>query len=319
MGAARLKFVEPMKAAMSAAPPYNGLWLYEVKFDGFRVLAIKNGKEVELWSRNEKPLHARFPEVVKAVARLSTKSCILDGEVCALDESGRSSFQLLQNQGETNHPVVYYAFDVLFEGNKDLRALPLTERKNHLKRILLKATEPIRPSSYFTENPKNVLEKMDAVGAEGSIAKLLTSTYEAGHRSGAWVKIKFHKGQEFVVVGYTLPKKSRQYFGALSLGYYKDKRLIFAGRVGTGFNDKSLKEIFNKLKALEIPEPMVEEIQEPSGRWRPRGWKASDSRWVKPQLVAQVQFTEWTSDGILRHPSFQGLRHDKKAADVVRE
>jgi bifunctional non-homologous end joining protein LigD len=319
MAAGRLKFVEPMKAAMSAAPPYNGLWLYEVKFDGFRVLAIKNGKDVELWSRNEKPLHARFPEVVKAVARLSTKSCILDGEVCALDESGRSSFQLLQNQGETNHPVVYYAFDVLFEGTKDLRLLPLTERKNYLKKILSKATEPIRPSTYFTEDPKNVLEKMDAVGAEGSIAKLLTSTYETGHRSGAWVKIKFHKGQEFVVVGYTLPKKSRKYFGALSLGYYKNKRLIFAGRVGTGFNDKSLKEIFNKLKPLEIHEPMVEEIQEPSGRWRPRGWKASDSRWVKPQLVAQVQFTEWTTDGILRHPSFQGLRDDKKAADVVRE
>ena len=319
MASARLKFVEPMKAATTASPPYNGLWLYEVKFDGFRVLAIKNGKDVELWSRNQKPLHARFPEVVKAVARLKIKSCILDGEVCALDESGRSSFQLLQNQGETNHPVVYYAFDLLFEGNRDLRALPLSERKARLEEILTSATEPIRPSTYFTENPKKVLEKMEAVGAEGAIAKLTTSPYETGHRSGAWVKIKFHKGQEFVVVGYTLPKKSRKYFGALSLGYYKGKRLIFAGRVGTGFNEKSLKEIFHKLKPLEIPEPMVEEIQEPSGRWRPRGWKASDSRWVKPQLVAQVQFTEWTSDGILRHPSFQGLRDDKKAADVVRE
>jgi bifunctional non-homologous end joining protein LigD len=319
MPAARLKFVEPMKAAMAAVPPFNGLWLYEVKFDGFRVLAIKNGKDVELWSRNEKPLHGRFPEVVKAIARLPVKSCILDGEVCALDESGRSSFQLLQNQGETNHPVVYYVFDVLFENNKDLRALPLTERKARLEKILAKATEPIRVSTYFTENPKTVLEKMDAVGAEGSIAKLMSSAYETGHRSGSWVKIKFHRGQEFVVVGYTLPKNSRKYFGALSLGYYKDKRLIFAGRVGTGFNDKALKEIFNKLKPLEVPDPMVEEIQEPSGRWKPRGWKASDSRWVKPQLVAQVQFTEWTSDGILRHPSFQGLRDDKKASDVVRE
>jgi len=319
MASARLKFVEPMKAAMAAAPPYNGLWLYEVKFDGFRVLAIKNGKDVELWSRNEKPLHARFPEVVKAVARLPVKNCILDGEVCALDETGRSSFQLLQNQGETNHPVVYYAFDVLFKGTTDLRSLPLMERKARLEKILATAAEPIRPSTYFTDNPKKVLEKMDAVGAEGSIAKLMTSPYETGRRSGTWVKIKFHKGQEFVVVGYTLPKQSRKYFGALSLGYYKDKRLIFAGRVGTGFNDKALKEIFHKLKPLEIPEPMVEEIQEPSGRWRPRGWKASDSRWVTQQLVAQVQFTEWTSDGILRHPSFQGLREDKKAEHVVRE
>jgi bifunctional non-homologous end joining protein LigD len=316
---ARLKFVEPMKAAVNAAPPFNGLWLYEVKFDGFRVLAIKNGKEVELWSRNQKPLNERFPEVVKAVGKLPLKSFVIDGEVCALDEHGRSSFQLLQNQGETNHPVVYYAFDVLFEGAKDLRELPLTERKTRLDKILLKAADPIRASSCFVENPKNVLETMETVGAEGAIAKLLTSVYETGSRSGAWVKIKFHKGQEFVIVGYTLPKKSRKYFGALSLGYYRGKRLIFAGRVGTGFNDKTLREIFSKLKPLEIDEPLVEEIQEPSGRWRPRGWKASDSRWVKPKLVAQVQFTEWTSDGILRHPSFQGLRDDKRPEQVVRE
>jgi bifunctional non-homologous end joining protein LigD len=217
-----------------------------------------------------------FSPSEKAVAKLSVKNCILDGEVCALDESGRSSFQVLQNQGETNHPVVYYAFDILFENGKDLRNLPLTERKEHLDAILLKAVHPIKPSTYFTEDPGKILKKMEAVGAEGSIAKLKTSTYETGHRSGAWVKIKFHKGQEFVIVGYTLPKKSRKYFGALSLGYYKNKRLIFAGRVGTGFDDKALKEISAMLKPLEIPEPMVEEIQEPSGRWRPRGWKASD-------------------------------------------
>jgi bifunctional non-homologous end joining protein LigD len=319
MAAARLKFVEPMKAAVAAAPPYNGLWLYEVKFDGFRVLAIKNGKDVELWSRNQKPLNERFPAVVKAVSKLPVKRCMLDGEVCALDDQGRSSFQLLQNQGETGRPVVYYAFDLLFEGNSDLRNLPLTKRKTRLEAVLLKAVDPIRPSTFFTENPGKVLEKMKSVGAEGSIAKLLSSVYETGHRSGAWVKIKFHKGQEFVVVGYTLPKKSRKYFGALSLGYYRDKRLIFAGRVGTGFNEKALKAIYSQLKPLEIPEPRVEEIQEPSGRWRPHGWKASENRWVKPKLVAQVQFTEWTSDGILRHPSFQGLRDDKKAKDVVRE
>ena len=206
MATARLKFVEPMKAATSAPPPYNGLWLYEVKFDGYRVLVIKNGNDVELWSRNKKPLHLRFPDVVKAVAKLPVKSCILDGEVCALDEIGRSSFQLLQNQGETNHPVVYYVFDVLFEGSKDLRSLGLIDRKSHLESILADAAEPIRPSSYFMDDPKKVLEKMESVGAEGSIAKLKTSPYESGVRSGAWVKIKFHKGQEFVIVGYTWDK-----------------------------------------------------------------------------------------------------------------
>ena len=315
----RLKFVEPMKASTAPPPPYNGHWLYEVKFDGFRVLAIKNGKSVELWSRNEKPLDERFPEVVKAVARLLAGSCILDGEVCALNDQGKSSFQLLQNAEQTNHPVVYYVFDLLFEGSADLRKLPLLERKTRLEAMLLDAVDPIRPSTFFTKNPENVLRKMKSVGAEGAIAKLKTSVYETGRRSGAWLKIKFHKGQEFVIAGYTLPKKSRQYFGALILGYYRGKRLIFAGRVGTGFSEKALQEIYQKLKPLECGAPQVEEIQEPSGRWRPKGWKASDSRWVIPKLVAQVQFAEWTDDGILRHPSFQGLRLDKNPKDVVRE
>lgn len=319
MASRRLKFVEPMKARTAPPPPHNGQWLYEVKFDGFRVLAIKNGGKVELWSRNNKPLDERFPKVVKAVAKLSVKSCILDGEVCALNEQGRSSFQLLQNSGETNHPVVYYVFDLLFEGAKDLRPLPLMDRKTRLEAILLNAVDPIRPSAFFTENPREVLEKMKSVGAEGAIAKLKNSIYETGHRSGSWVKIKFHKGQEFVIAGYTLPKKSRRYFGALILGYHRGKKLIFAGRVGTGFNEKALQEIHQKLRPLEIDRPLVEEVQEPSGRWRPKGWKASDSRWVKPKLVAQVQFTEWTSDGILRHPSFQGLREDKDPTEVVRE
>jgi bifunctional non-homologous end joining protein LigD len=315
----RLKFIEPMKAKVASAPPDNGEWLYEVKFDGFRVLAVKNGKEVELWSRNQKRLDERFPEVAAAVAKLPLKSCVLDGEVCALNAEGRSSFQLLQNAGEMKHAVVYYVFDGLFEGNEDLRDLPLTERKTRLEAMLLKAVDPIRPSPFFTENPRQVLEKMRAAGAEGSIAKRKDSSYETGHRSGAWVKVKFHKGQEFVVAGYTLPEKSRHYFGSLILGYYRGKKLVFAGRVGTGFNDKSLKVIFRKLKSLESDVPFIEEVKEPSRRWRPKGWKASEARWVKPKLVAQVQFTEWTDEGILRHPSFVGLREDKNPADVVRE
>lgn len=319
MATPRLAFVEPMKAAVAAPPPYNGEWVYEVKFDGFRVLAIKQGRTVELWSRNHKPLNERFPEVAQAVARLPAKRCILDGEVCALDDHGKSSFQLLQNSGETKQPVVYYVFDALVGDRDNLCDLPLLERKERLDEILLKAVDPIRPSLCFTENPAEVLEKMRSAGAEGAIAKRRDSLYEIGRRSGAWVKIKFHKGQEFVIAGYTLPKRSRKYFGALLLGYYKGKRLIFAGRVGTGFNDKSLREIHRKLKAIEMDHPLVEEVQEPSGRWRPKGWKASDTRWVQPKLVAQVQFAEWTDDGILRHPSFLGLRDDKDPKLVVRE
>ena len=315
----RLKFVEPMKAKIAPAPPDNGEWLYEVKFDGFRVLAVKNGKQVELWSRNRKPLNERFPEVAAAVAKLSIKSCVLDGEVCALNDAGRSSFQLLQNSAEGRHPVVYYIFDVLFEGLRDLRDLHLTDRKTHLEAILLKAVDPIRPSPFFTKHPRQVLDKMESAGAEGSIAKRKNSAYETGQRSGAWVKIKFHKAQEFVIAGYTLPRKSRRYFGSLILAYYRGKRLTFAGRVGTGFNDESLKAIYEKLKPLESEVSFVEDVRAPSTRWRPKGWKASDARWVKPKLVAQVEFTEWTEQGVLRHPSFQGLREDKSPEEVVRE
>ncbi|MEI9999591.1 MAG: non-homologous end-joining DNA ligase [Verrucomicrobiota bacterium] len=308
-----------MKAAVAPAPPDDGQWLYEVKFDGFRVLAVKNGREVELWSRNQKLLNERFPTVAAAVAKLPAASCIIDGEVCALDRAGRSSFQLLQNAAEGEAPLVYYVFDVLFEGAKDLRNLPLTERRTRLDAILLAAIDPIRPSLYFDQNPKEILAKMKAAGAEGSIAKRKDSVYETGRRSGAWVKIKFRREQEFVIAGYTLPRGSRQYFGALLLGYYKGKRLIFAGRVGTGFTEKTLKELHGKLRKLETDAPAVEEVQDATGRWRPKGWKAADTRWVKPELVAQVQFAEWTDDGILRQPSFQGLRIDKNPRDVVRE
>jgi bifunctional non-homologous end joining protein LigD len=317
--APRLKFVEPMKAKVAPAPPDNGGWLYEVKFDGFRVLAVKDGRKVELWSRNEKRFDTRFPEVTRAVSRLSTERAILDGEVCALDKKGRSSFQLLQNAADAPARLVYYVFDVLFEGKKDLRELPLMKRKERLEAILLNAADPIRPSLYFTQNPVRILKKMREAGAEGTIAKRIDSIYEAGQRSGAWIKIKFHKEQEFVVAGYTLPKKSRQYFGSLILGYYDGKRLVFAGHAGTGFNQRALKEIYARLKKLEIEHPQIEQIQEQSGRWRAPGWKASECRWVKPELVAQVQFTEWTADGLLRHPSFLGLREDKAPEEVVRE
>ena len=304
---------------VAPAPPHNGEWLYEVKFDGYRILAVKNGTDVELWSRNKNLLNERFPTVVSAVAKLSAKKCIVDGEICALNSEGKSSFQLLQNSAEQEHPIVFYAFDLLYEGSRDLRKKKLTERKTLLDALLLNAVDPIRPSSWFSENTEQVLEKMREVGAEGAIAKRMNSAYEAGERSGAWIKIKFTQSQEFVVVGYTLPRKSRACFGALLLGCYEGNRLIYCGRVGTGFSAKRLREIDAKLKPLEIEAPVVQEIKEPNGRWRPPGWKASDNRWVKPTLVAQVQFTEWTSDGVLRHPSFLGLREDKNPEDVVRE
>ena len=317
--ARRLGFVEPMKATTTSAPPYDGNWLYEVKLDGYRVLAVKNGKAVQLWSRNKKRLDERFPEVAAAVAKLPVTHCILDGEVCALDGKGHSSFQLLQNSEEGVHPIVYYVFDVLFAGGKDLRRLPLMRRKTHLDAILLNAKDPLRPSIFFTEDPATVLRKMREVGAEGAIAKRRDSTYDGGSRSSAWVKIKWRRSQELVIVGYTLPEKSRQYFGSLALGYYEGKKLIFAGRVGTGYTAKTLKEIYGKLRKIEVAEPPVERIKPPSGRWRGPDWRPATTRWVQPRLVGQFEFAEWTSDGVLRQGSFVGLRDDKDPRKVVRE
>ncbi|MDE1169879.1 MAG: non-homologous end-joining DNA ligase [Verrucomicrobium sp.] len=316
----RAGFVEPMKAAVTAPPPHDGRWLYEVKFDGFRALAVKRGKTVHLWSRNRKPLEERFPEVAAAVARLPVRECILDGEVCALDAKGASSFQILQNQAESGAPLVYYVFDVLMAEGKDLRALLLLERKERLAAILARARDPVRPSAFFAEDPARVLETLRKLGGEGAIAKRKDSRYEAGRRSRAWVKIKFVREQEFVVVGYSLPRKSRKHFGALLLGC-RDVRgkLVYVCKVGTGFNGKSLALLHKKLLALEVPAPRFEGFREPGGRWRPPGWKPSENRWVKPKLVVQVRFTEWTDDGALRHPSYIGLREDKGARGVIRE
>ncbi len=315
----RLGFIEPMKASTTAAAPYDGDWLYEVKFDGYRVLAVKNGKAVQLWSRNKKRLDERFPEVAAAVAKLPATRCIVDGEVCALDEKGCSSFQLLQNSDEGAHPIVYYVFDALFEGAMDLRALPLMQRKTRLDAILLNSKDPIRPSVFFTEDPAAVLKKMREVGAEGAIAKRRDSTYDAGSRSPSWIKIKWRRSQELVIVGYTLPEKSRQYFGSLAVGYYEGRKLIFAGRVGTGYTAKTLKEIYGKLRKIEVAEPPVERIKPPSGRWRGPDWKPATTRWVEPKLVGQFEFAEWTADGVLRQGSFVGLREDKDPKKVIRE
>jgi len=316
---ARLAFVEPMKASTGAPPaPTDPRWLYEVKFDGYRGLAVKNGEEVHLYSRTRHLLDDRFPDVVRAVAALPVRACVLDGEVCALDPQGRSSFQFLQNSEEGPAPLVYYVFDLLFENTKDLRSLPLLERKGRLDTVLAKARDPIRPSVFFTEDAEGVLARMRKVGAEGAVAKRKDSAYRCGSRSPDWVKIRFSLQQEFVIGGYTEPRGSRAGFGALLIGYYEGKELRYASKVGTGFTGKTLAELYRRLHALEqVKNPFAEGAGPGRHRWT-RGPLAA-THWVKPQLVAQIVFTEWTSDGSVRHPVFLGLRDDKPARRVVRE
>jgi len=307
-----------MKASVAEAPdPSDRRWLYEVKFDGYRGIAVKNGNHVALFSRNRNRLDDRFPGIVDAVAGLPCRQCVLDGEICALDPQGRSSFQLMQNAEEGNVPLVYYVFDLLKEGTDDLRPLPLTERKARLDTLLLQARDPIRPSVFFTRNVKTVLARMKSVGAEGAVAKVKTSPYETEHRSPNWVKIRFSLQQEFVIGGYTEPKGSRSGFGALLIGYYEKGRLLYASKVGTGFTAKSLAEIFRLLRSCEQKESPFFAHEYKRNRWT-RG-PLTRAHWVRPDLVAQIAFTEWTDDGSVRHPVFLGLRKDKPATQVVRE
>jgi bifunctional non-homologous end joining protein LigD len=231
-------FIEPMKALPVEELP-EGDWFYEIKHDGYRALALKDGKDVRLISRNNKPLS--YPELLDILKLLAVGQVILDGEIVALDEKGRSSFQLLQDykSSEQRAPLVYYVFDLLFMDEKDLRQEPLSARRKPLAQVLKNAAENIRLSDELRGTKEELLRVAEQFGLEGLVAKKPNSVYESGRRSGAWVKYKITKSQEFVVGGYTLPEGSRKYFGSLLVSYNSPKGLVFAGRVGTGFFRKT--------------------------------------------------------------------------------
>jgi bifunctional non-homologous end joining protein LigD len=323
-GASKLKFVSPMKAKLGSESPPGGDWIYELKFDGFRAIALKNGSEVELLSRSGKDLTQKFPEIARAVAGLPADDAVLDGEIVALDEKGRSSFQLLQafELGEQRPPVCFYVFDLLHLGRSDLRGESLTERKSQVQDLLRGVPDPIRFSATIDGDPNQLLAEVKARGLEGLIGKLRDSTYESGRRSGAWIKLKCVNEQEFVVGGYTPPQGTRKYFGAILVGYFEDGRLKFAGKVGTGFNTTLLRVLhgrFEKLRRAECPFANLPE--KAGGRWTQNVTPAEMRRctWLNPEIVCEVKFTEWTRDGKLRHPVFIGIREDKEARSVVRE
>jgi bifunctional non-homologous end joining protein LigD len=316
-------FVEPMKAKLvdSVRP---GDWIYEIKFDGYRALALRGGNETRVLSRNENDLGSKFPEVKDSVAALDVQDAIIDGEIVALDDKGRSSFQLLQafDMGEKRPPIVFYAFDLLRLNGKDFQNLPIEERKAKLEALLKKPPGVIRYSVSFTKDIKELLARAQGLGLEGLIGKRSGSRYEAGKRTGAWVKIKLHLEQEFVIGGYTEPEGSRQFFGALLVGFYEGKQLKFGGRVGTGFSDKLLRSLFSELEKIRIEKcPFFNLPASGRSRWD-QGLTAAEMkrcRWVKPVMVCQIKFTEWTSDDQLRQPVFLGLRTDRQATGVVRE
>lgn len=317
------KFVEPMKALLVEKPPEGG-WIYEIKFDGFRAMAFKAGERVTLLSRNEKDLGQKFPEIAEAMAKLDAEDAVIDGEIVALDSKGRSSFQLLQRYelGEERPPIVFYAFDLLSLNRVNLQNQSLEERKSRLEQLLVRPPALIRYSGSLGSDAKVLLPKVRKLGLEGLIGKRKDSPYEPGRRSGAWIKLKIEHEQEMVIGGYTNPAGSRKYFGALLIGHYSGKRLLFAGKVGTGFDGTMLKSVYSRLSNIALDACPFDNLPErKNGRYGQNITPAEMKRchWVKPKLVCQIKFFEWTQDGKMRQPVFMGLRDDKSPGEVVRE
>jgi bifunctional non-homologous end joining protein LigD len=317
-------FIPPMKALGVDEVP-AGAWLSEIKFDGYRALGIlQRGQPPRLWSRNEKPLEPDYPEIAAALAQLRCRDAIIDGEIVALDAQGRSHFQLLQQRevAEARPPICYYVFDLLRLDGRSYVNEPIERRRAALENLLKKPPAGVRLSAAFDAPPASLFAQAQKLGLEGIVVKAAGSLYEPGRRSGAWLKCRISSEQEFVIGGYTPPDGARQYFGALLLGYYRGKELIYAGKVGTGFDVKRLAELHGKMAARTRSGcPFANLPASGRSRFGQTMNAAAMARvhWLRPELVCQVRFSEWTSDGRLRHPVFVGLRRDKSARDVVRE
>ncbi len=322
--AADLKSFLPMLAQSGKAPPKTGNWIFEPKYDGIRVLALATGGQVALVTRNGLDKARQFPEVVDALKELVDDvghPLVIDGEIVALEGESIARFEKLQGRmhlqsaaaarrhGDES-PAALIAFDILLEGSDVLLASPWTERRERLEEVLQDRTSERIRISDTSARYAPLLERGKKEGWEGVMAKRTTSAYQPGLRSSDWVKLKIENRQEFVVGGWTEPRKSRPYFGALLLGYYDNAgKLIYAGHTGTGFDGKALADLFTKLKPLERKTPPFSEkpaTNEPA-------------HWVQPKLVVEVRFNEWTRAGVLRHPVFVGLRDDKDPKEVVRE
>lgn len=298
-------------ATLVSIPPEGDIWLHEIKFDGYRMVAFKQGKDVSLISRNHLDWSDKFPNVVDEIRELPVQNAIFDGEIVVLDDNKRSSFQRLQNSIDSGEKCafLYYIFDLLYIDTFDLRLLPLLERKQRLQPLIPKKESNLHYSDHLQGSGEAFFIKSCEIGLEGIVSKRADSMYQ-GKRTRSWLKTKCIKQQEFVIGGFSKPQGARDYFGSLFLGVFdNENQLIFCGNVGTGFNNESLKKIHAKLQDLIISKNPFNTT--PPG--------ARTATWVKPQLVAEVEFTEWTEDGRLRHPSFKGLRMDKKAKEVIKE
>lgn len=281
-------------------------WQYERKLDGLRCLAVRHGSQVELWSRNHLSFTRRFPGIARAVSRVGASSFTLDGEIVAFDGE-RTSFSALQNPDGAATPVLV-AFDLLHLLGSDTMHLPLLERQSLLAQLVAGAGPVVTANAALAGDPSSLLRRACEEGWEGLVAKRVDSRYVSG-RSGYWQKLKCSASQELVIAGWTDPSGSRTGFGALLVGYFDGSgSLRYAGKVGTGFDRRSLRLLHAELLARETPaSQFADDVRE------------KGAHWARPELVGAVTFSEWTRDGRLRHPSFQGLRSDKEAREVRRE
>lgn len=311
-------FIAPMAALVVDSLPVGTEWAYELKLDGYRALILKDGSDVQIRSRNDKDLTSTYPRIAAAGERLAVENATVDGEIVALDENGRPSFQALQHRGrEGKGRIVFYAFDLLHLNGEDLRSLTLRERRKRLRAVI--GDSGLLLSEDLPGTPAEIAAAVRGLGLEGVIAKKRTSVYESGERSGEWVKLKLDRQQEFVVGGY---RPGPDGVDALLVGVYDGRVLRFSGKVRAGFVRHTRRQIAQKLEPLIQPKcPFPDLPDKKKSRWGsgvlPDEMK--EMRWVKPRLVVQIRFVEWTAEGRLRHAVFLGLRQDKPAEEVRRE
>ncbi|WGD51572.1 non-homologous end-joining DNA ligase [Bradyrhizobium sp. CB1650] len=301
------KRLQPMLATLIDAPFDDPGWVFEDKFDGFRMIAeIRRGK-VALYSRNGKIISQSYMEIAKALEGVRADA-VIEGELVAIGRDGASHFQLLQNALRHEAKILYCALDLMFENGEDLRKGPLLQRKKRLKAILPR-DKLIAFSRHREGDGRKFFTEAERKGLEGIMAKRADSQYSSGGRSADWLKIKTAKRQEVVIAGFTAPRRTRPFFGALVLAVRKNDAWRYIGRVGTGFSHKTLEELHARLMKLRIAKsPFPAKLNDEAA-----------TTWVMPSLVAEVKFAEWTSKGELRQPVYLGLRSDKQAKDVVRE
>jgi bifunctional non-homologous end joining protein LigD len=316
----KARFIPPMLLLRTdRLPEERANWEYQLKLDGYRAIAFKTGGKLSLRSRNDNDFSVRYASVLDGLAKLPNET-VIDGEVVALDDEGRPSFNALQNATSAQTTIVYYVFDVLVLAGRNVMGEPLTVRQELLrKKVLPTLAEPVRYAGPLDAELRDLIHAVKAQGFEGLVAKRRNSRYESGLRSGAWQKLRINRGQEFVIGGYTPGTRT---FDALIIGYYDGPRLIYASRTRNGFTPATRQQLFKKLRAIEIADcPFANLPEEKSGRWGVGLTKAkmAECRWVKPELVGQFEFVEWTADNHLRHTKFVGLREDKEAREVRRE